>query len=88
MRTTLTLDKDVEKLLREAMHRGKCSFKDIVNNSIRAGLAPKRQGSKNAKFKVKARPLGLMPGIDPAALNRMADELEAEAFCVQEKPTL
>lgn len=39
VRTAVTLDADVEKLLREAMARGKKSFKKALNEAIRLGLA-------------------------------------------------
>jgi len=38
MRTTVTLDEDVERLLREAMHRSRRGFKETLNLAIRAGL--------------------------------------------------
>ena len=39
MRTTVTLDADVEQLLRDAMHERRQSFKETLNQAIRAGLA-------------------------------------------------
>ncbi|MCB9789346.1 MAG: hypothetical protein H6744_21930, partial [Deltaproteobacteria bacterium] len=36
MRTTLTLEPDVERLVREAMRREHTSFKDVVNRGLRA----------------------------------------------------
>lgn len=38
MRTTVTLDADVEALIRTAMRERQLSFKEILNSSIRAGL--------------------------------------------------
>ena len=38
MRTTVTLDTDVERMLRESMHRSRTSFKQALNTAIRAGL--------------------------------------------------
>ncbi len=75
MRTTVTLDKDVERMLREAMHRTRRSFKETLNASLRMSL-----GSRSARMKkpfvVKARSMGLRTGIDPTGLNKLADELE------------
>ena len=34
MRTTVTLDKDVERMLREAMHRSRTSFKQALNAAM------------------------------------------------------
>ena len=80
MRTTVTLDKDVEKMLREAMHSSRRSFKEMLNEAIRAGLSKKSTGSKRPPFKIKAKPMGLKEGLDPAALNKIADELEVNAI--------
>lgn len=78
MRTTVTLDRDVERLLREAMHRSRKGFKETLNAAVRAGLG--RTVSPAARsFVLKARPLGLRAGLDPAGLNKLADELEVEA---------
>jgi hypothetical protein len=38
MRTTVTLDSDVENLLRLAMRERGESFKEVLNNAIREGL--------------------------------------------------
>ncbi|MHB8620626.1 MAG: ribbon-helix-helix domain-containing protein [Chloroflexota bacterium] len=40
MRTTVTLDPDVETLINTAMREREVSFKEAVNEAIRAGLAP------------------------------------------------
>jgi hypothetical protein len=83
MRTTVTLDPDVERTLREAMRRSRQSFKATLNQAIRAGLEKNLPRLPSAPFVVTARPLGLRPGFDPAGFNRLADELEADA--VREK---
>ena len=80
MRTTVTLDKDVERLLREAMHRSRNGFKQTLNAAIRAGLGQRTALAKNRPFVLKARPLGLRAGLDPAGFNKLADDLEVDAF--------
>ncbi len=79
MRTTVTLDKDVERLLREAMHRSRSGFKQTLNAAIRAGLNRKAASATRRPFVIKARPLGLRAGLDPAGFNKLADDLEVEA---------
>lgn len=79
MRTTVTLDTDVERLLRAAMHRHRRSFKDTLNIAIRTGLAGSHKNAASAPFEVKARPMGLKAGIDPASLNKLTDNLEVES---------
>jgi hypothetical protein len=80
MRTTVTLDPDVEQLLRDAMQRRRQSFKEALNQAIRSGLSNARPGGEDAPFVVRARRMGLRAGIDSARLNQMSDELEAESF--------
>ncbi|NOT39156.1 MAG: antitoxin [Alphaproteobacteria bacterium] len=79
-RTTVTLDPDVEQLLRDAMQRRRQSFKEALNQAVRNGLADTPPAEREGRFKVRARPMGLRTGIDPARLNQLADEMEADAF--------
>ena len=79
MRTTVTLDKDVERMLRDAMHRSRSSFKHTLNTAIRAGLGKQSPATKQRAFVLKARALGLRPGLDPAGFNKLVDELETDA---------
>jgi hypothetical protein len=80
MRTTLTLDPDVVQLLKEEEHRQRKSFKDVVNDAIRRGLAPQSRQRARGVYRVKAHRTTLRPGIDPVGFNRLADELEDEAL--------
>lgn len=80
MRTTVTLDPDVERLLKETAHQTRQSFKQVLNNAVREGLRNSSALAKTKPFTVKARPMGLRPGIDPARLGELADNLEIEAF--------
>jgi len=80
MRTTVTLDRDVEQMLRETMHRSRQSFKQTLNATLRHALNPKAASPKAARFVVKARPMGSRAGLDPASFNKLADELEAADF--------
>ena len=77
MRTTLTLDPDVERSLKLRIRERKVSFKQAVNDALRAGLGLERR-AKKPPFRVQAHSSGFMPGIDPDKLNKLADELEDE----------
>ena len=85
MRTTLTLDPDVVQLLKEEEHRRRTSFKDVVNDAIRRGLAPQARTEETPPYRVRPHRTTLRPGIDPAGFNRLVDEIEDEA--VIEKAT-
>ena len=86
MRTTVTLEKDVERMLRDAMHRSRKSFKETLNAALRAGLSRKPPRTKRSAFIVRARPMGLRAGIDPAGFNKLVDELEVAAFTAKKRP--
>ena len=80
MRTTVTLDADVEQLLRLATQGSGRSFKEALNDGLRRGLAHLAPAGGAEPFVVEALPLGLRAGLDPARLHEVADELEAEAL--------
>lgn len=79
MRTTLTLDPDVARLLEEQMHRERKPFKQVVNEAIRRGLAPGARAASESTFRVRPHKTTLRPGIDAGSFNRLVDELEVEA---------
>ena len=74
MRTTLTLDEDLAERLKAEVHRTRRPFRDVVNETIRAGLATRRSSRSSQPFRVVARDLGeLRPGL---SLDNVADLLE------------
>jgi hypothetical protein len=79
-RTTVTLDPDVEQLLRDAMQRRRQSFKEALNQAVRNGLADQPPTEREGPFRLRARALGLRAGIDAGRLNQLADDLEVDAF--------
>ncbi|HXJ22333.1 MAG TPA: antitoxin [Polyangia bacterium] len=79
MRTTLTLDPDVERLLSDEVHRTRRPFKQVVNDALRRGLGPGLADERQDPYRVKVHHARLRPGIDPTAMNRLADELEDES---------
>jgi hypothetical protein len=80
MRTTVTLDKDVERILRETALRTHKSFKKLLNETLRAGIKLTAPHETSEPFVLQARPMGLRAGHDPSGFNRLSDDLEAEAF--------
>ncbi len=80
MRTTVTLDADVEALIRDQVRKTKRPFKFVLNNALRTALRASAASPPPAPFQVEARPLGLLPGQDPRGLAKAADDLEADAF--------
>jgi len=80
VRTTLTLDDDLAKRLKDYARRQGVSFKEAVNTIIRRGLsAPAPRGWRKKRFCVEVFNAPFRPGVDPLRLNQLADDLEAEA---------
>ncbi len=80
MRTTLTLDDDLAKRLKDYARRQGVSFKEAVNTIIRRGfVGPEPRGRRKKRFRVEVFDAPFRPGIDPLRLNQLADDLEAEA---------
>ncbi len=82
MRTTVTLDADVEQLIRAAQERQRATFKQVLNEAVRRGLKS-QGGDQGPSFAVEAKAMGLRSAIDPARLRDVDDELEIRQF--QEK---
>ncbi len=72
MRTTLSLDPDVDEMLRALMRERGVSFKDAVNMAIRAGLRPSKP---TKRFRTRSYPLGL-PAVPLTRALQVAAELE------------
>jgi len=74
MRTTVTLDHDVEKLLRRAARERDQSFKTVLNAAIRRGLS---YSEKPKRFRQKTFHLGSpAPGVNLTKALALADALE------------
>lgn len=75
MRTTVTLDPDVERLLRNEVRRRGEPFKQILNNAIRQGL--KARGTPREPFRSLTFDMGA-PKVDLTKALALAAELEDE----------
>jgi hypothetical protein len=76
MRTTITLDPDVEALIRKEMRRNPRPFKTVVNDALRKGLMP-QPAAERKPFVQRTSSMG------PATINldkalQIAAELEDE----------
>lgn len=78
MRTTLTLDEDVARLIEEEVHRSRTSMKLVVNAAIRTALAAKQE--RREPYRTRVHHAVLAPGLDVSGFNRLADELEDEVI--------
>ena len=81
MLTILNIDDDLAGLLRKRAGQEGHSFKKVVNQLLRAGIAASGEDAPPRKrMQVMTRPLGLKADYDPDKLNQLVDELEAGDF--------
>ena len=79
MRTTLTLEDDLAKKLKELARGTDRKFKEVVNDAIRKGLSlGEPPPADQERFVVRARACGFRTGVDPTKLNQLYDDLEME----------
>ncbi|AEF35798.1 MULTISPECIES: hypothetical protein [Mycobacteriaceae] len=73
MRTTVTLDDDVEQLIRRRMAERQLSFKQALNEAIRDGSA----GRATPQFQTRTADLGV-PSVNLDRALQLAADLEDE----------
>jgi len=79
MRTTLTIDDRIAKALKALAHRSGKSFKQILNETLQAGLAAREAPAKARPYWVKPASLGgVLPGVDLTKAVQLAGSLEDE----------
>lgn len=74
MRTTVTLDPDVAAKLKAVARQRGVSFKQALNQAVRAGLAAGRRTER--LFQPYTQPMGLRPGVFLDKASRLAAALE------------
>ena len=77
MRTTLTLDEDVAARLKSLARRSGRAFRDVVNETLRRGLARPPHPRPREPFRVEARDLGRRRlGLDLDNIAELLDQVE------------
>ncbi|MBM3503751.1 MAG: DUF2191 domain-containing protein [Alphaproteobacteria bacterium] len=71
MRTTLTIDDDLAGLLKRRARLLGLPFKEIVNETIRAGLDQSTRTRRPPPPKTRSHSFGFKPGIDLDKLGRL-----------------
>jgi hypothetical protein len=79
MRTTLTLDPDLAHQIQERVAKSRKSFKSVVNELLKKGLATDAQLGAPQAFVQSTLKLGWNDALDPIGFNRLADALALEA---------
>jgi hypothetical protein len=87
VRTTLTLDPDVVRLIEDAVHRERRPTKQVINDALRRALAP-RPADRTEPYRLVPHDSLLQPGLDIAGFNRLADDLEDKAIIEKARQVL
>jgi len=81
MRTTLTIDDDLAATLKESSRRSGTPFKQLLNETLRAGLQAQQAPPSPKRYRIRPKALGgVVPGLDLDKALRLADALEDEAI--------
>ncbi len=80
MRTTLTIDDDVARLVEEEVRRSGDTFKGTVNNLLRRGLTASRQPETGKPFEVTPLFMGLRPGLSYDCIAELLEEAEGPYY--------
>ena len=75
MQTTLTIDPDVEILLKEAVSTQQKTLDEVANDALRRALASGRVPQRKL-YLLKPRHLGIRAGVDADKASRLSEELE------------
>jgi len=77
MRTTLTIDDSIDKRLKTLAHKSGKSYKQVVNDTLRAGLVTPGVREKARPYKLKPAALGkVSPQYDLDKALAIAEDLE------------
>ena len=82
MRTTITLDDDLAATLKARAHAEHRSFKAVLNEVLRRGLA-EVPATGRPTFTVEVHQARFLPGVDVEHLSALNDELEVEDFLTE-----
>jgi hypothetical protein len=74
VRTTVSLDDDLASKLKARARERDAPFKQVLNEAIRAGLA--KGPPAPSPYRVKARPMGVRPGVNLDKALQLAAEME------------
>ncbi len=78
MRTTLTIDPDVEAVTKLAMKRTGLPFKTLINRALRVGLESLLDPSEAKPYRTQPKPMGLRKGLSYDNISELLAVTEGE----------
>jgi hypothetical protein len=80
MRTTLTIDPDIEVKAKKAVRMTGMTFKSLINQALRIGLDEVLSPKKSRPYLTKGRDLGLRKGLSYDNIHELLAVAEGEDF--------
>jgi len=80
MRTTITLEDQLVRRLKDEMRARGTSFRQTLESVLERGLAVKPTPVGGNAFRVRAKRMRLRAGNDPARLHDLETDLEVDRF--------
>jgi hypothetical protein len=77
VRTTLTVDDDLDARLRKVAREQNRPYKDVLNQALAHGIEALEVAEPQELYQVESAAFGFKLGIDPGRLNELYDELGA-----------
>ncbi len=78
MRTTLTIETDVESQLKQAVAMTGLTYKDVINQALRFGLKEVTSPMAAKPYRTEGRAMGLKPGLSYDNVEELLDHAEGE----------
>ena len=79
MRTTVTLEPDVARRLREVSRIEKLSFKVAINTTLRSGLDQRSIKPKSKPFRTAPEDMGILPHVNYDNVGELLELVEKAA---------
>ena len=81
MRTTITLDHDVAQRAKAARSRSGKTFKQVINEALRAGFDRLDEAPKHGRpFRTKPTKMGLRAGLSYDNIGELLAQIEGEDY--------
>ncbi len=77
MRTTLTVENQVDVLLRDLAKKQNRSYKDVINEALLRGIQTLAEAAPPDVYRIEPVETGFLPGVDSGKLNQLSDDIEA-----------
>lgn len=76
MRRTLTIDDDLDKLIRREMAASKDGFREVINKLLRLGLQARQVAKTSPPLSIQPVKMGSKPGVSFESIADLEERLE------------